>query len=1381
MKLDPHFHHRRRAFMLLLVCLGLAGLLLKWGPESAPQRVIAERPTPEKTVPAAVLKRAVAEPAEEMLAEGSVTLPMGEGLTKRYRVALDELHFQSPGAESTRTIERCDSVQALLEVAEAEAKRTGVWPGLVLYAEDEPVKTETRRILTGRVLVRLHDEKSAMPALGTAGLRLVERPDYSRAHLVVESLSGSPIQALKGMSQLSRDRRLASVTPLLKRMVKPAQAPNDPFYDQQWHLENTGQGGGRKGIDIQVKDVWDQYQGQGIRIAIVDDGLELTHPDLAANIDPVSTNHYNFLADSTKPWQQFDPTPNPAKHDYHGTAVAGLSAARGDNGIGMSGVAPKATLVGHRFLDSTAPLDDFSIAEIISQGNDFIHIKNNSWVLGVGYAGLSDIGELFEDAMKNGATNGRGGLGVISVWSAGNGREALYQGSKNGLANNLYSIAVGALTNTGALAAYSETGNHLCVVAPSNGGTLRMVTTDLAGAVGYNPNPAVPDIEDASYNYTKQFGGTSAAAPVVSGVIALMLQANPGLTWRDVKEILLRSSFQVDPTSATWVKRTTRNNPYLPPIKHSPLYGGGLIQAKAAVDLARTWTKLAPMISSARVLEPNVSVNFLNDPTKGTAVAQSSIVRIVEKKAVTMRQVFNFKDTAPIQVEHVTVKLNLTHTYRGDLTISLRSPAGVVSTLATASIHDFGADYPGYTFSTLRHWGESGQGDWTLEITDAYLPNDGLLQKAEVTLYGTAAPGPIMTSQTAPQLIAEGTPTTLSVQSTAPADMKRVWRKDGKVIANQTGAALPPLGLKLTDSGIYDQVITSYYSSVTSAPIPVGIVRRAVPSLFLNEGATAVFKATASGPRLTYQWLKGSTLTPLIENGRVTGTRSPTLTIRDMKSEDAGNYVCRVFMPNTSILLPPFALDTLPANLSLRLRPVIQLGLFDVAGTVGQNVSRLVTTNTQVTRYIITGLPPGVTYNATTGAITGIPTAAGFYVIYISATNAIGTSTPARFEWNITPPVPLAAGLIGTFHGLVDRHAFYTGGLGGSLLLTTTSFGSYSGIITRGFYRHTFTGSLAITPTSASGEVSLSRRTPYGPLRFRFSLLLSAPGTLTGTLDDPAMTVPDIASVTARRAAFSETSPATAFVGRWNTTYELPIPLIGNATYPQGASWGTQTVSSSGVATWAGRLADGTVLTSSCGIAENGLTPLHFMIESLYGSVQGWQTLNGLTNLSSANLNWVKAAYSTRSYAEGFPLHSLTGTGGRYTPPLISERLFGIALGADNAVLNLTQGGLTVPIAQSFTLDANNAIVMPAVAFNPHQIQLTLDLTTGQLTGTGTALDIDPNNLGLNRQRTGTLSGLLNPASETAVGHFLLPAAQSSTAPILSGKFVGEEAAIPLN
>lgn len=1374
MDFSPRLTPIQKRFVALF-CLFLAGVASVWHlapSQESPSKKAISAVTPERSatqvlkVPEAITQRLT--PDQELLAEGRVTLPVTAGMNRRYRVSLDELYEQTPGNAGTRKIEMCADAQQLLAVAEREAARQGSWPGLVLYPEDGPSKPEARRILTGRLLVTLRQE-AVEPALGSAGLRVLERPEYSPRHLVVQSLSGSPMEALKGLSNLQNDPRLLEVTPLLKRHVKPAAAPNDPFYPRQWHLENTGQGKGRKGFDIKVKDVWDQFQGEGIRIAIVDDGLQRFHPDLAPNVDPDSSHHYNWLAGNNESLR-YDPTPDAAKFDFHGTSVAGVAAARGGNGLGVSGVAPRAMLIGQRFLDTTVALDDGDIADLVIRGTGFIDVKNNSWGFGEYYAGVAEVGSLFLAAMEESATNARGGRGVFSIWAAGNGRAAYYQGNKNGLANTIYGIAVGAMTNTGTLAAYSETGAHLCVVAPSSGGTLDVATSDLVGAVGYNPDPEIPDIEEAEYNYTGTFGGTSSAAPVVSGVVALMLEANPNLRLRDVKEIFLRSSLQVDPTSATWMKRSTRGQPNLPPIKHSNLYGGGLIQAKAAVDMARQWTNLPAQISVSRFIEPKVAVNFENDPKKGVqeTTPLSSILKFPEpKKAKTMRQTFDFRDAAPIQLEHVTVTLNLSHTYRGDLTINLRSPSGVVSSLAAATLYDAGQDYAGFTFSSMRHWGESGQGLWTLEITDTYDEDDGFLESATVSLFGVSVPGPNIVSQSSTQLLAEGSAQNLEVVSNGPEDMKRSWRKDGKVIPKQTGMVLPFTSLKLTDGGTYDHVMTSFFGTLASPPIKVGVVRRSISPVAAKEGAPAVIKAITAGPGLRYQWLRGSSLTPLIANGRVVNVNTSTLTIRELRATDEDTYVCRVSTPSSIKDAPPLVVDTLPMNLMVLRKPSILPGQFSTPGIVSGNEARQVLASNVVTRYTITGLPGGMSYNPATGIISGSPNAAGRYLITITASNVMGTSDPVSFIWDV---LPLPEGIPGTFHGLVDRHSSFNASFGGSLTLTVTNSGSYTGTLTRGIHRHTFTGRITAGDT-ITGQVTLPRAAPYAPLTFSFQI---QPETLTGTISEPNSDIA-AAGVVARRAAYSSTSPGYAYAGRWNTAYELPEPLIGDPAYPQGASWGTQTVSPSGVAIWSGRLADGTTLTASSGISAGGQTALHFMLNSFFGSMQGWQTLYPETGSSSAALTWMKTAVNSRSYSSGIPLHDLIGSGSLYTPPLSQEMLFGIPLVADNARFNFSQGGLATPFLQSFTLATGNVIVMPTGSANPHQIQALLDLATGILTGSGNALDIDPSNPGLNRQRAGTFSALVIPAQEKAIGHFLLPTSQSSSAPILSGKLVGEE------
>jgi len=367
----------------------------------------------------------------------------------------------------------------------------------------------------------------------------------------------------------------------------------------------------------------------------------------------------------------------------------------------------------------------------------------------------------------------------------------------------------------------------------------------------------------------------------------------------------------------------------------------------------------------------------------------------------------------------------------------------------------------------------------------------------------------------------------------------------------------------------------------------------------------------------------------------------------------------------------------------------------------------------------------------------------------------------------------LPTGTVGTFSGLVERHSFFNGGYGGAVTLTTTSTGAFSGRITRGVHSHSFTGRLDTLSdgTAPAGSVSVPRLSPYAPLTFAFTLPIGT-DDLEGTLAEAGG---DEIAVQARRAAYSASRPATAYIGAWNTALSIPSPLLGNSTYPQGCAWGIQTVSSAGSAAWSGRLADGTPFTSSSGLAEQGQTALHAMLYTNSGSVQGWHTLNVATQQTSALLNWVKSAQpavsTTRSYKAGFPLHDLTGLGSKYTPPTGAALVLGLPLTVGNISLIFSQGGLAAPFVQTATVAAGNLVVFPTGSGNPHQLKLTLAATTGMLTGTGSAMDIDPVNPALLRQRPGTFSGVLLPVQAAGAGHFLLPASPSATSAILSGRF----------
>ena len=553
-----------------------------------------------------------------------------------------------------------------------------------------------------------------------------------------------------------------------------------------------------------------------------------------------------------------------------------------------------------------------------------------------------------------------------------------------------------------------------------------------------------------------------------------------------------------------------------------------------------------------------------------------------------------------------------------------------------------------------------------------------------------------------------------------------------------------------------------------------------MPDVFVNEGKTVTFTTALAGANLVCQWFRSDSLEPLVNNGRVTGVSTPVLTIRDTRPSDEDTYYCRVRLmdPNPDPLVadePPAILGemlTIPADLTIRRRPVVNAGSLNTDINVSETLLRQITADNEVTRWSVTGLPPGVTFDNKTGRIIGAPTKAGRYVITLIAYNSVGGSVPVEVFWDVQG---LPANAIGTFNGYVPRSERYNGGFGGMLTLTTTSTGSYSGTITRGIHTHTFTGRLSASSTPGirpAGQVLLARRAPYGPLYFRFELDAST-NILLGTITDPSISPADVIGFGALRVG-----GFAPYVGRWNITCLPNSGLIGNSAYPQGASWYTLTVSPTGLGTMVARLADGTALTRSYGLGDSGDFPFHVMLYGNFGSVQGAFNLDE-TN-AGASLTWFKSPGAvSRSYASGFPAHSLFGGGARYVAPAVGQMLFGIGIAPDNARLTFTQGGLAVPFVQTFTLGAGNIVSMPQGSSNPHQIKLSMDLNTGIITGSGSAMDINPLNPAQNRQRPGTFSGLLNPVYEQAHGHFLLPASTSPTSPILSGHVVGEENVAP--
>lgn len=579
-------------------------------------------------------------------------------------------------------------------IFEAQPGETGSYRGEelpVLYEKGEARSAQSRRLVTRRIAVRLRDGSDLIRIAADHGLHATGAKPYAPEWMFLETTNARRTMAV--VRALRNDPRVEDVRPLLARQAAKRFVPNDPLFTNQWHLLNTA----TPGLDVRVTNVWDTFRGSNIVIGIVDDGLQTGHPDLAPNVNTNIDFDWNDASSN-------DPNPN-LSVDFHGTACAGVAAARGNNGVGVSGAAPEATLVGLRLIGG--PSTDEDEADAMMHSNAIIHIKSNSWGPTDGGSFLEGPGPLMASALSNAVTTGRGGKGTILVWAGGNGRDADDDANLDGYANSIYTIAVGAIGPDGLQAWYSDPGACLVVSAPSNGDASdpEITTTDLSGANGYNSGGG-GDYGDN--NYTKTFGGTSSATPLAAGVIALMLQANTNLGWRDVQEILIRSATQVDPGSGDWKTNSAG-------FRFNHGYGAGMVNARDAVTLAQTWTNLGAWALTTEE-QTNINIGIPDNSTSGVT-----------------RTFFIGNDQ---RVEHVAVEVDITHLVRRNLQVTLTAPSGMKSTLM-GQAPKIGAHYADWTFTTVRHWGESMQGTWTLHIADLASGFTGTLHAARLTIYGS--------------------------------------------------------------------------------------------------------------------------------------------------------------------------------------------------------------------------------------------------------------------------------------------------------------------------------------------------------------------------------------------------------------------------------------------------------------------------------------------------------------------------------------------------------------------------------------------------------------------------------------------------------------------
>ena len=540
----------------------------------------------------------------------------------------------------------------------------------------------------------------------------------------------------------------------------------DPLLEYQWYLDLAN-----------IKQAWkiDPAQGEGIEIAIVDGGVQLDHEDLAENI--IKGGGVNVLVNTSNYYRNY-PYPYDCEKDAHGTAVAGIIAAVGDNGRGIKGIAPKAKIWSSNLIAKS---------KITSEGlrrtfsNRLVHtaISSNSWTSASNRL-LTKTDSQFFDLIEQGLVDGFYGKGISYVFAAGNSGAKGDMSTYWEVLNHRGIIVVCAVSANSHLASFSETGANLWVCAPSSsGGALEdtaqdlnldfnpnylhgygLPTTDISGRGGYNNftdywdlrqlkgcsldqlgitsyspralqfgrlGVRVSSTEDcdergshidisfpwpvgATNSYNRFFGGTSASAPIISGIIALIRSAHPHLRWRDIKLILAESSYIPDhaahesQTGALAYFDTSRY------YSHHTQYGFGIIDAAEALILASDWDKPLPeekLYSFPKGFNKYSDTPYLDVP-RDTGISFIENINIVLDRN-------NYKE-----VNQLSIKLISPNKVQSVLTRPSKCPT---LKFGNGEYYDDCEDLKyGFTFASAAHLGESPTGTWHLEVKDGDIP-----------------------------------------------------------------------------------------------------------------------------------------------------------------------------------------------------------------------------------------------------------------------------------------------------------------------------------------------------------------------------------------------------------------------------------------------------------------------------------------------------------------------------------------------------------------------------------------------------------------------------------------------------------------------------------
>lgn len=391
----------------------------------------------------------------------------------------------------------------------------------------EPVliyKDGVKQICNGEVIIKSTNRK--MFAKLFSGYKIEVIPNnLVENQFIIKIKDINTFQLLELVSKLQTDSIVDFIEPNFIRLISPHT--NDPFFNSQWSINNQGYLGGTIDADMDIEETWPIATGSNVKVAVIDTGVDLTHPDLISNL----LSGYDATGGNSNGDDSGEP---------HGTACAGIIAAVSNNNIGITGVAYNSKIIPVKVFPSSGSPSNSMLANGITWAyQNGADILSNSW-------GGGSPSSAINSAINNAVNNGRNGKGCIVLFSTGNyNTNVSYPATLNNV------IAVGASsmcderkrsTSDASLLVNSPTqpdangtscdgewwwgsnfGNELDIVAPG----VEIFATDISGADGNNTG-----------DYWSNFNGTSSACPNAAGVAALVLSVNPNFTQTQVREIL---------------------------------------------------------------------------------------------------------------------------------------------------------------------------------------------------------------------------------------------------------------------------------------------------------------------------------------------------------------------------------------------------------------------------------------------------------------------------------------------------------------------------------------------------------------------------------------------------------------------------------------------------------------------------------------------------------------------------------------------------------------------------------------------------------------------------------------------------------------------------